>query len=142
MSVCRLMAGLVGLALAAVVVTVLVAVGGEVRAELAPAIAKDIAKDSAASATPSFSTGCLPAPWPHGASMAGDSRGAQRSRRARDITQAAIFYPRHGLGRRGSPPGPAAASFMAAARRWNRRSCQPFALASSIPGEPRVCPQA
>ena len=66
MSVCRLMAGLVGLALAAVVVTVLVAVGGEVRAELAPAIAKDIAKDSAASATPSFSTGCLQAPWPYG----------------------------------------------------------------------------
>jgi hypothetical protein len=37
----RLVAGLVGLALAAVVVTVLVAVGSEVRAELAPAIAKD-----------------------------------------------------------------------------------------------------
>jgi hypothetical protein len=62
MSVCRLMAGLVGLALAAVVVTVLVAVGGEVRAELAPAIAKD----NAASATPSFSSGCLQAPWPYG----------------------------------------------------------------------------
>jgi len=56
------MAGLVGLALAAVVVTVLVAVGGEVRAELAPAIAKD----NAASATPSFSSGCLQAPWPYG----------------------------------------------------------------------------
>ena len=62
MSVCRLVAGLVGLALAAVVVTVLVAVGGEVRAELAPAIAKD----NAASATPSFSSGCLQAPWPYG----------------------------------------------------------------------------
>ena len=35
MSVCRLVAGLVGLALAAVVVIVLVAVGSEVRAELA-----------------------------------------------------------------------------------------------------------
>jgi hypothetical protein len=62
MSVCRLVAGLVGLALAAVVVTVLVAVGGEVRAELAPAIAKD----DAASAAPSFSSGCLQAPWPYG----------------------------------------------------------------------------
>jgi hypothetical protein len=62
MSVCRLVAGLVGLALAAVVVTVLVAVGGEVRAELAPAIVKD----NAASATPSFSSGCLQAPWPYG----------------------------------------------------------------------------
>ncbi len=66
MSVCRLVAGLVGLALAAVVVTVLVAVGGEVRAELAPAIAQDNAKDNAASATPSFSSGCLQAPWPYG----------------------------------------------------------------------------
>jgi hypothetical protein len=62
MSVCRLVAGLVGLALAAVVVTVLVAVGGEVRAELAPAIVKD----NAASATSSFSSGCLQAPWPYG----------------------------------------------------------------------------
>ena len=41
MSVCRLVAGLVGLVLAAVVVTVVVAVGSEVRAELAPAVAKD-----------------------------------------------------------------------------------------------------
>jgi len=41
MSVCRLVAGLVGLALAAVVVIVLVAVGSEVRAELAPAVAEE-----------------------------------------------------------------------------------------------------
>jgi hypothetical protein len=58
MSVYRLVAGLVGLALAAVVVTVVVAVGSEVRAELAPAVAKD----EPASAPPAFSTGCLQAP--------------------------------------------------------------------------------
>jgi hypothetical protein len=58
MSVCRLVAGLVGLALAAVVVTVLVAVGSEVRAELAPAVAKE----NPASAPPAFSSGCLQAP--------------------------------------------------------------------------------
>ena len=62
MSVCRLVAGLVGLALAAVVVTVLVAVGSEVRAELAPAVAKE----GPASAPPAFSSGCLQAPWPYG----------------------------------------------------------------------------
>jgi hypothetical protein len=62
MFVCRLVAGLVGLALDAVVVIVLVAVGGEVRAELAPAIAKD----SAASETRPFTSGCLQAPWPYG----------------------------------------------------------------------------
>ena len=62
MSVGRLVAGLAGLALAAVVVTVLVAVGSEVRAELAPAIAKD----NAASETRPFSSGCLQAPWPYG----------------------------------------------------------------------------
>jgi hypothetical protein len=60
MSVYRLVAGLVGLALAAVVVTVVV--GSEVRAELAPAVAKD----EPASAPPAFSTGCLQAPWPYG----------------------------------------------------------------------------
>jgi len=52
----------VGLVLAAVVVTVVVAVGSEVRAELAPAVAKD----EPASAPPAFSTGCLQAPWPYG----------------------------------------------------------------------------
>lgn len=62
MSVCRLVAGLVGLALAGGVVTVLVAVGSEVRAELAPAIAKD----DAASETRPLSSGCLQAPWPYG----------------------------------------------------------------------------
>jgi len=56
------MAGLVGLALAAIVVTVLVAVGTEVRAELAPAVAKE----DLASAPPAFSSGCLQAPWPYG----------------------------------------------------------------------------
>jgi hypothetical protein len=50
------------LALAAVVVIVLVVVGGEVRAELAPAIAKD----DAVSTAPPFSSGCLQAPWPYG----------------------------------------------------------------------------
>ena len=60
MSVCRLVAGLVGLALAAVVVTVLVAVGSEVRAELAPAVAKE----DPASEPPAFSSGCLQAPGP------------------------------------------------------------------------------
>ena len=60
MSVCRLVAGLVGLVLAAVVVTVVVAVGSEVRAELAPAVAKD----EPVSAPPAFSTGCLQAPRP------------------------------------------------------------------------------
>jgi hypothetical protein len=62
MSVCRLVAGLVGLVLAAIVVTVVVAVGSEVRAELAPAVAKD----EPVSAPPAFSTGCLQAPWPYG----------------------------------------------------------------------------
>jgi hypothetical protein len=62
MPVCRLVAGLVGLALAAVVVIVLVAVGSEVRAELAPAIVKE----DPASAPPAFSSGCLQAPWPYG----------------------------------------------------------------------------
>jgi len=62
MSVCRLVAGLVGLALAAVVVIVLVAVGGEVRAELAPAVVKE----DLASAAPAFSSGCVQAPWPYG----------------------------------------------------------------------------
>ncbi len=86
MSVCRLMAGLVGLALAAVVVTVLVAVGGEVRAELAPAIAKD----NAASATPSFSSGCLQAPWPYGCLQAPWPYGCQwRSAPAKRIVRAA-----------------------------------------------------
>jgi hypothetical protein len=70
MSVCRLVAGLVGLALAAVVVIVLVAVGSEVivlvavgsevRAELAPVVVKE----NPASAPPAFSSGCLQAPWP------------------------------------------------------------------------------
>jgi hypothetical protein len=62
MSVCRLVAGLVGLALAAVVVTVLVALGGEVRAELAPAVVNE----DSASAAPAFSSGCVQAPWPYG----------------------------------------------------------------------------
>ena len=62
MSVCRLVAGLVGLTLAAVVVNFVVAVGSEVRAELAPAVVKD----EPASAPPAFSTGCLQAPWPYG----------------------------------------------------------------------------
>ena len=62
MAVCRLVAGLVGLTLAAIVVTVVVAVGSEVRAELAPAVVKD----EPASAPPAFSTGCLQAPWPYG----------------------------------------------------------------------------
>jgi len=62
MSVCRLVASLVGLALAAVVVTVLVAVGGEVRAELAPVVVKE----DPASAAPALSSGCVQAPWPYG----------------------------------------------------------------------------
>jgi hypothetical protein len=62
MSVCRLVASLVGLALAAAVVTVLVGVGSEVRAELAPAVSKD----DSTSAPPAFSSGCLHAPWPYG----------------------------------------------------------------------------
>ena len=76
MSVCRLVAGLVGLALAAVVVIVLVAVGGEVRAELAP----EVVKEELASAAPAFSSGCVQAPWPYGCQWR--SAPAKRSVRA------------------------------------------------------------
>jgi hypothetical protein len=82
MSVCRLVAGLVGLALAAVVVTVLVAVGGEVRAELAPAVVKE----DTASAAPAFSSACLQAPW---VSMAERSGQADRSRCTADLKHTA-----------------------------------------------------
>jgi hypothetical protein len=54
MSVCRLVAGLVGLALVAVVVTAVVGVGTAVRAEVAPAAAED------------NGWACAQEPWPYG----------------------------------------------------------------------------
>ena len=83
MSVCRLVAGLVGLVLAAVVVIVVVAVGSEVRAELAPAVAKD----EPASAPPAFSmfAGAVALR----VSMAEPSGQADRSWRAADLRRIA-----------------------------------------------------
>ena len=54
MSVCRLVAGLVGLALVAVVVTAVVGVGTAVRAEVATAAAQD------------SGWACAQEPWPYG----------------------------------------------------------------------------
>ena len=54
MSVCRLVAGLVGLALVAVVVTAVVGVGTAVRAEVAQAAAGD------------NGWACAQEPWPYG----------------------------------------------------------------------------
>jgi len=85
MSVCRLVAGLVGLALAAVVATVVVAVGSEVRAELAPAVAKE----GPASAPPAFSTGCFAGAVALRVSVAERSSQADRSRCTADLKHTA-----------------------------------------------------
>jgi hypothetical protein len=55
----KLVTGLVGLALAAVVVTFLIGAGTEVKAQLAPVIYQ---KDR----TDVVSSGCAPEPWPYG----------------------------------------------------------------------------
>jgi hypothetical protein len=54
MSVCRLVAGLVGLALVAVVVTAVVGVGTQVKAEVVPTAAQD------------SGWACAQEPWPYG----------------------------------------------------------------------------
>jgi hypothetical protein len=60
MSLYRFLAGLVGLALATAVLTVLIGVGTEVRAELAPVVYKR------PEALPSGAWACAQDPWPYG----------------------------------------------------------------------------
>jgi hypothetical protein len=59
MSMSKLVAGLVGFLLSAVVVTVLIGVGTEVKAQLAPVVVQNNRPD----AVPS---GCAQEPWPYG----------------------------------------------------------------------------
>ena len=61
MSMYKLVAGLVGLALSAAVVTVVVGIGTEVKAELAPAAATDSRPD-----TRPLGSSCAQEPWPYG----------------------------------------------------------------------------
>jgi hypothetical protein len=69
MSMCRLIAGLMGLACVAAAAMSLVSIGSGVRAELAPVIAKE----SHPEMPTSDSWACAQEPWPYGCQWRGPS---------------------------------------------------------------------
>jgi hypothetical protein len=62
MSICRLIAGLIGFAFVAAATMAVVDIGAEVRAELAPVVAKE----NPPAMLPSDGWACAQEPWPYG----------------------------------------------------------------------------